>query len=214
MSANDKDNPLEPFKRATIATMRALAENDELDITFGHGTPAASGNRIRVPLPAVGSTDAQINVVRGVGDEFALRLRYHDAAIHKRRAPREGPAEEMFRWVEDARIASIGSLRMQGVAQNLDASLESQCQEAAFDTITTETEAPLSVAVGLLVREHLTGRKLPPSAENVVRHWREFVESRAGPLKENVHNLIAIQDCHNEANQIAGELVEFVNGAA
>ena len=173
MSASDKDNPLEPFKRAMIATMRALAENDELDVTFGHGTPAASGNRIRVPLPAVGSTDAQINVVRGVGDEFALRLRYHDERLYKRRAPREGPAEEMFRWVEDARIASIGSLRMQGVAQNLDASLESQCQEAAFDTITTETEAPLSVAVGLLVREHLTGRKLPPSAENVVKHWRD-----------------------------------------
>ncbi len=194
MSANDKDNPLEPFKRATIATMRALAENDELDITFGHGTPAASGNRIRVPLPAVGSTDAQINVIRGVGDEFALRLRYHDAAIYKRRAPREGPAEEMFRWVEDARIASIGSLRMQGVAQNLDASLESQCQEAAFDTITTETEAPLSVAVGLLVREHLTGRKLPPSAENVVKHWREFVESRAGSDIEALRECLLDQD--------------------
>jgi cobaltochelatase CobT len=189
MSASDKDNPLEPFKRATIATMRALAENDELDVTFGHGTPAASGNRIRVPLPAVGSTDEQINVVRGVGDEFALRLRYHDERLYKKRAPREGPAEEMFRWVEDARIASIGSLRMQGVAQNLDASLESQCQEAAFDTITTETEAPLSVAVGLLVREHLTGRKLPPSAENVVKHWREYVEERAGS------DIDALKDC-------------------
>ena len=189
MSASDKDNPLEPFKRATIATMRALAENDELDVTFGHGTPAASGNRIRVPLPSVGSTEEQINVVRGVGDEFALRLRYHDERLYKKRAPREGPAEEMFRWVEDARIASIGSLRMQGVAQNLDASLESQCQEAAFDTITTETEAPLSVAVGLLVREHLTGRKLPPSAENVVKHWREYVEERAGS------DIDALKDC-------------------
>ena len=186
---NDKDNPLEPFKRATIATMRALAENDELDVTFGHGTPAASGNRIRVPLPAIGSTAEEINVVRGVGDEFALRLKYHDEGIYKRRAPREGPAEEMFRWVEDARIASIGSMRMLGVAQNLDASLEAQCKEAAFDTITTETEAPLSIAVGLLVREHLTGRTLPPTAENVVRHWREFVESRAG------RDIDALKEC-------------------
>jgi cobaltochelatase CobT len=186
---NDKDNPLEPFKRAMIATMRALAENDELDITFGHGTPAASGNRIRVPLPSVGATDEQINVIRGVGDEFALRQRYHDERIHKRRAPRSGPAEEMFRWVEDARIASIGAMRMEGVAKNLDASLEAQCKEAAFDTITTETESPLSIAVGLLVREHLTGRKLPPTAENVVRHWRDFVEARAGK------DIDALKDC-------------------
>src|SRR4029079_6335801 len=116
MTARDKDTPLEPFKRATIATMRALAENDELDVTFGHGTPAASGNRIRVPLPSLGSTAAEINVIRGVGDEFALRLRYHDEAIYRRRAPREGPAEEMFRCVEDGRIASLGILPVTGVA--------------------------------------------------------------------------------------------------
>src|SRR5262245_7233201 len=201
MSANDKDNPLEPFKRATIATMRALAENDELDVTFGHGTPSASGIRVRVPLPAIGSTPEQIDVVRGVGDEFALRIRYHDEKVYKRRAPRAGPAEEMFRWVEDARIASIGSLRMEGVAKNLDASLESQCKEAAFDTITTETEAPLSVAVGLLVREHLTGRKLPPTAENVVRHWREFVEARAGKDIEALKDFLLDQDRFAKASR-------------
>jgi cobaltochelatase CobT len=201
MAANDKDNPLEPFKRATIATMRALAENDELDVTFGHGTPTASGNRIRVPLPTIGCTEEQINVVRGVGDEFALRLRYHDDRLYKRRAPRSGPAEEMFRWVEDARIASIGSLRMEGVAKNLDASLEAQCKEAAFDTVTTETESPLSVAVGLLVREHLTGRKLPPTAENVVRHWREFVEARAGKDIEALKDFLLDQDRFAKASR-------------
>jgi cobaltochelatase CobT len=190
----DKDSPLEPFKRATIATMRALAENDELDISFGHGTPAASGNRIRLPLPAVGSSEEQIDAIRGVGDEFALRLRYHDERIHRRRAPRAGPAEEMFRWVEDARIASIGALKMAGVAHNLDASLQAQCKEAAFDTITTETEAPLSIAVGLLVREHLTGRKLPSAAENVVRHWRQYVEERAGADIDALKECLLDQD--------------------
>jgi cobaltochelatase CobT len=178
--SNDADSPLEPFKRAMTATMRALAENDDLDVTFGAGTPSAAGNRVRVPLPGIGSSDYEVNVVRGMGDELALRMRYHDERLHRARAPHGGPAEEMFRWVEDARVASIGSLRMAGVAKNLDATLEAQCREAAFDTITTETQAPLSVAVGLLVREFLTGRKLPPSAENVARHWREFVQERAG----------------------------------
>jgi cobaltochelatase CobT len=176
----DEEHPLEPFKRATTATIRALAGNDELEVTFGQGPPVARGNRIRVPLPQVGATAEEIDAVRGVGDEFALRIRYHDAAEHQRRQPQGGPAQEMFQWIEDARIASIGSNRMAGVASNLDASLEVQCKQAAFDTITVESEAPLSVAVGLLVRQSLTGRPLPPSAEHVVHFWRDYVEEHAG----------------------------------
>jgi len=177
---NDQDNPLEPFKRATTATIRAIAGDDELEVSFGQGPPAARGNKIRVPLPAIGCSAEELNAMRGMGDEFALKLRYHDQGLHQRRSPQGGPAQEMFQWIEDARVASIGSLRMEGVAQNLDASLEVQCQQAAFDTITVESEAPLSVAVGLLVRQRLTGRKLPPSAENVVQFWRDYVEEHAG----------------------------------
>jgi len=189
---SDKDHPLEPFKRATTATIRALAENDELEVTFGQGPPVARGNRIRVPLPGVGATAEEIDAVRGMGDEYALKLRYHDAAEHQRHTPQDGPGQEMFQWIEDARIASIGSMRMEGVAKNLDASLEAQCKQSAFDTITVESEAPLSVAVGLLVRQHLTGRPLPPSAEHVVQFWRDYVEEHAGEdidaLKEHVLN--------------------------
>ena len=144
---NDADNPLEPFKRATTATMRAIAGDDELEVSFGPGAPTARGNKVRIPLPQVGCTDEEINAVRGVGDEFALKLRHHDDGLHSRYSPRGGPAQEMFQWIEDARIASIGAMRMEGVAQNLDAHLEAQCQQAAFDAITAETEAPLSVAV-------------------------------------------------------------------
>jgi cobaltochelatase CobT len=187
---SEAESPLEPFKRAMTATMRALAEDDELEVSFGPGAPTARGNRMRVPLPAVGSTHEEVDAVRGVGDQFALRLRYHDDALHNRYAPNGGPAQEMFEWIEDARIASLGSLRMEGVAQNLEARLEVQCKQAAFDTITAETEAPLSVAVGLLVRQELTGRELPPSAENVVRFWRDHIESHAGEqiraLKEHI----------------------------
>ncbi len=190
----DADNPLEPFKRAMTATMRALADNDELDVTFGPGAPAVAGSKIRVPLATIGCTEAELNAVRGVGDEFALKLRHHDERLHRSRSPKGGPAEEMFRWIEDARVASIGSMRMEGVAKNLDAHLEAQCQEAAFDTITTETEAPLAIAVGLLVRERLTGRALPPSAENVVRHWREYIDDRAADDIESLRETVFDQD--------------------
>ncbi len=92
----DKDNPLEPFKRATTATIRAIAGNDELEVTFGQGPPVARGNRIRVPLPNVGASAEEIDAVRGMGDEYALKLRYHDEAEHQRHAPQGGPAQEML----------------------------------------------------------------------------------------------------------------------
>ncbi len=190
---SDAESPLEPFKRAMTATMRALAEDEELDVSFGPGAPSARGNKLRVPLPAVGSSNEEINAVRGIGDQYALTLRHHDDALHARYAPNGGPAQEMFQWIEEARVAAIGSLRMEGVAQNLDARLEVQCKQAAFDTITAETEAPLSVAVGLLVRQELTGRPLPPSAENVVRFWRDHIESHAGDAIRGLKSSIGDQ---------------------
>ncbi len=190
---SDDDLPIETYKRATTATMRALAENDELDVSFGKGNPSARGNAIHVPLPRVGCSDAELNAIRGVGDEFALKLRYHDEGVHRQNAPKAGPAQEMFQWVEDARIASIGSMRMEGVAQNLEASLEALCQQANFDTVTAETEAPLSIAVGLIVRQQLTGRPLPPSAENVVRFWRDYVDERAGDHIAALREVVADQ---------------------
>ncbi len=177
---NEVDNPLEPFKRATTAAIRAIAENDELDVNFGPGAPAAQGDRLRLPLPSQGASAAEIDAVRGIGDEYALRYRHHNAQLHARFSPQGGPAQEMFEWIESARIASLGAQRMEGVAGNLDAHLEVQCRQAAFDTVTAEADAPLSVAVGLIVRQQLTGRELPPSAENVVQYWREHVLESAG----------------------------------
>ena len=42
---SEAENPLEPFKRAMTATMRALAEDDELEITFGPGAPTVAPSR-------------------------------------------------------------------------------------------------------------------------------------------------------------------------
>jgi len=188
--SESEQHPLEPFKRATTATIRAIAGDEELEVAFGQGAPGVKANRLRVPLPSLGCTSDEVDSIRGIGDQLALRMRYHDDVIYNRSAPTNlGPAQEMFEWIEDARIASIGSMRMRGVAQNLDAALESQCKQSEFDRITAEADAPLSIAVGLIVRQALTGRELPPSAENVVKFWRNFVEERAG------QHINSLKDC-------------------
>ena len=176
----DKEDPFELFKRAMTSTIRAIAEDNELEVSFGKGTASVQGNNIQIPLPSLGCTEDDLDATRGVGDEIALKMRYHDEGVHRNNTPSSGPAQELFQWVEDARVASIGTLRMEGVAKNLDATLDSLCKQAAFDQITAQTEAPLGIAVGLIVRQRLTGRPLPSSAENVAQFWRDYVESNAG----------------------------------
>ena len=197
MPANDSEHPLEPFKRATVATMRALSEKGELQVAFAAGAPALHGGQAQLPLPAPGCSEAELNAARGMGDELALRLKFHDQDLHRRLAPKGGPAQEMFRWIEDARIAAIGALGLEGVARNLEASLQAQCVQAAFDMVVDQAGAPLSVAVGLLVRQRLSGRELPPAAENLVRFWREFVEQHAG------QDIEALKGCLFDQRQFA-----------
>lgn len=180
MASSLSDSPIESFKRAMTATIRALAENDNLDVAFCKENPELQGDTVRVMSPELGCSPEELNAIRGVGDELALRVRFHDARVHTEHCPSSGPARELFQWVEDARVASLGALRMEGVAQNLDASLDQVCRQSMFDRITAATDAPLGVAVGLIVREQLTGRKLPPAAENIAQFWREHVHQQAG----------------------------------
>ena len=160
--------------------MRALSANDDVDVTFGPGQPAQNGLRVRLPLPPVGANQQDIDALRGVSDNFALKIRYHDRAVHTAYCPPGGTGQELFEALEDARIAALGAERMAGVAHNMDCALDASCQAAAFDRITTESDAPLGLAVGLFARRLLTGRPLPASATPLVDFWRDFISDKIG----------------------------------
>ncbi len=195
---------VEPFKRATVATMRALSGNEDLEVSFGQGTPSLRGQRARVPMPTVGASAEEIAALRGVADSLALRIAHHDEALHARLRPGAGVAQELYEAVEDARIAALGARRMKGVAANLDASLESDCRRAALDGVQTRNEAPLGLAVGLLLRERLTGRPLPEAASQVVAPWREWIEERAAG---DLEAMAALIDDQEHFGKISRELI-------
>jgi cobaltochelatase CobT len=43
-----KESPVEPFKRALSMTMRTIAEQPELNVTFGTEAPGLRGLRARI----------------------------------------------------------------------------------------------------------------------------------------------------------------------
>lgn len=208
---SDEESPLEPFKRATTATMRVLADDPDLEVSFGQGTPTLRGNHARVPLPAMGSDAGEISAVRGIADAFALRIAHHDDALHARNRPEPGVALELYESAEEARCAAIGARLMKGVAANLDASLDADCRHAAFDRIQTRGEAPLGMAVGLMLRERMTGRALPESARPIVEQWREWVEERAGG---DLDELVDAIDDQSSFSRLARTLISDLGLAA
>lgn len=121
-----------------------------------------------------------MQAVRGACDFLALTHRYHDARIHRRCAPQRNPGRDIFGWLEDARIAAIGARMLEGVALNLDAELEAGLRKAFLDTVARRDSAPFGIAIGLLVRERLSGRPLPPAAQRVASFWRDEILAQAG----------------------------------
>ncbi|MCH7743507.1 MAG: cobaltochelatase subunit CobT [Proteobacteria bacterium] len=187
--------------------MRAISGNRELSVSFGRGKPYMQGNRARIPLPESGLTETQLASLRGTADRFALRIRFHDEAFHRSHRPQSGVAQDVFDWVEEARIASIGSYLMKGVQNNLYAQLEQHCIDHGFDQIEDQSQAPLGEAVGMLIREKIVGEPCPPGASKVLEFWRDYIEDRIGDRLENLGTTIFDQEeFSNVCRQIISDL--------
>jgi cobaltochelatase CobT len=174
------ENPAEPFKRAVGTAVRALAGEPELEVNFSAEQPTLKGLKARLSLPSRNLPPNEIAVVRGQGDAYALRLAYHEDKVHDQYRPQSSDAAAIFEAAETARVESIGALAMKGVAGNLAANIEARCNARGMAKAKDRSEAPLADALGLIVREKLTGEAPPDCARKAVDLWRPWIEERAG----------------------------------
>lgn len=168
------------FKRSVVVCMRAISGDKELEVGFAKDRPALAGSRARLPEPPKKPSRMDVAVTRGLGDSMALKRACHDQRIHLKLAPEGKLARAVFDAVEQARVEAIGSRIMQGVADNIASMLEDKYARANLGDVTDRADAPLEEALALLVREKLTGRPAPKSAERLVELWRPWVEEKAG----------------------------------
>ncbi|HEX4077350.1 MAG TPA: cobaltochelatase subunit CobT [Rhizomicrobium sp.] len=175
------DNPAEPFKRAVACAVRSLAGEPDLEVNYSAEPAALKGLKARLPLPSRSLAASEVAIVRGQGDAFALRLAYHDNALHEKYRPRSPEAAAVFEAAEQARVEGIGARAMKGVASNLTAQLEARLGASGIAKARERNDAPLAEVVGLLVRERIAGLPPPASARAAVAAWRDWIEERAGP---------------------------------
>jgi cobaltochelatase CobT len=194
-------SPTEIFKRATAATLRAIAEQDDLNIGFGPEPPGLSGKRVKLPNPARDLPPEEAAQLRGAADSMALRLRYHDGAVHSKRLPGNALARSVFEALEQARVEALGARRMAGVAQNLTAMLDEQYRRQGFERVSERTESTMAEAVRLLTREALTQQPPPPAARRVVDLWRPWLEGKIARDITELDRVIEDQDTYARATR-------------
>ena len=174
------ENPSEPFKRAVGTAVRALSGEPELEVTFSAEPPALRGLKARLPLPSRNLPPNEVAVVRGAGDAYALRRAHHEDKVHDQFKPQSADAASVFEAAEQARVEAIGSIAMKGVADNLAAGLEQRLTQRGLTKARLKADVPIADALGLMVREKLTGTPPPDAMKYAVDLWRPFIEENAG----------------------------------
>ncbi|WP_157018744.1 cobaltochelatase subunit CobT [Mesorhizobium xinjiangense] len=179
-SKPNKASDNESFKRALTACTRAISGDHELEVAFSKDKPALAGSHARLPDLPRRPSETDVGVTRGLADSMALRRACHDNAVHSRLAPDGKQARAIFDAVEQARVEAIGAKRMKGVGDNISVMLEDKYAKANLAGVTEQADAPVEEAVAMMVRERLTGRPVPKSAQSVVDLWRGWIEEKAG----------------------------------
>lgn len=174
------DSPLDRFRNVLGGAARALSGEREAELSFTGEAPRQDGRQIKVPAPSRTLPAEEVAEARGFADSFALRMRHHDNGLHLKGAPREPVARAVFDAVETARVEALGSRGYAGIAANLEHALDLKLRADPITRARNREEVPLSTALGLMVRERLTGRESPGAAALGMALIRDWIEERAG----------------------------------
>tara|TARA_R110002124_G_scaffold176026_1_gene343915 strand:- start:6342 stop:8216 length:1875 start_codon:yes stop_codon:yes gene_type:complete len=187
------DNPADPFKKALSDATRVLADDAEMAVSFTVDPPGMTRDAMRLPQVTRRMSRDEVMLARGTADGFALKRRFHNEGTHARYQPQGEMARDLYEAMETARCEAVGAQHMPGTAGNIDARIAHDAERKGYAQIRSQTEAPLSVAAGLLIRQLATGRDLPRGADTVADLWRPFFEEQAGETLENLDHVLGDQ---------------------
>ena len=176
----ERDNPLEPFRHALAGATRAIAHDSEVELGFTSDLPGIAGKSVKAPMPGRVLTAREVAEARGFADAAALRLRHHDEKVHRRGAPADETARAVFDAAEQARVEALGARGLAGVRANLAQLTAMRLRTDPLTRARNRDEVPLASAIGLIVRERLTGEAPPEEAQAGLALVADWIEEKAG----------------------------------
>ena len=205
----DDTSPDQIFRRAVATTVRSMAMDPDIEVTYSLDTNRPSTpDELILPEPTPQLGTYEISRIRGIADSYALRHRYHDDKAHGRALPREEGARKAYNALEQVRVEALGTRMMDGVASNLSVVIDERARAGGLYAAERQEDVPIVEALSLIVRERLTGKKPPPQARRALNLVRSWVEVRA---ENTLDDLIDVIDDQQAYQQKVNSLLEVLN---
>ena len=182
----------ETIKEAVAAATRALAEDSDLEISFGGISSLPNPPKHINELPSFrGKADSAACVKRYRKEKITL-----DAGTPKLNA--------LLANLEDVRVEVLGSKKYPGVATNLKAKFDEKCKELQF---LEEKDDLLEVALEAWFRNILLDEKLSSDSIRSLKPWKKELLDKGLPFKNALEESLEDQI---EFAQVARELLHVL----
>jgi len=167
----------ESLKEAVSAATRALAQDPELEISFG-GMPSSSSKLVLSNPP---SRKSELASFRGRADALACSKRFSSNEISIDTGSVK--LNSLLTKLEDVRVEILGSKEYEGVSNNLNARFEDKCK--AFASV-EEKEDLLEPALESWLRQILLEEKLTKSQLKVLKPWKNLLNDKGSSYKNEL----------------------------
>ncbi|MCW8914700.1 MAG: cobaltochelatase subunit CobT [Magnetovibrio sp.] len=182
----------ETLKRATASTLKAMSQRRNMLVQFvrGQAGPSHSSDTATLPEPEVEAQlkSSDIKRLRGQSDALAMRLHYHDKALHNKLSPPGEDARKVFNALEQSRVEAVGIQDFPGAATNL--SIWHRHNALGYGDVVERDAEQLADAITLLARQRFCGEEIPAAARTLAQQWKPWLDEKApGHLDKLAANL-------------------------
>ena len=186
-----KEDTLDTFKRALSSTVKAIAEDKEIEVIFGNNSTSSEE---KIFLPEINNVFDLDNIasIRGAADNEALIYKYRNNDTYTEFLPNKEKNKKIYESLENTRIQILGSKYMRGVKSNLLSLYEKNCNEKNYSNITSQSDLEIEHALEIYLKKKIDTNIVPKSASHALSYWSKWLDSKVGTsiddLLENVDN--------------------------
>ncbi len=200
------DDQLEDLKKAISSTVKAIADDHELDVVF-ENNKSNSSNQIVLPKIDNNINLKDLTEIRGNADNEALMHKYHNSKLYYELQPPGEKNQKIYEILENTRVQLIGSKLMRGVKSNLKMAYEKKCNSLELQNVESQSDLDIENAIDIYFRNEISSDYTPLNADKALKKWRSWLDKKIGNRTENMKNNIFNQkEFAQSVNQLIQDL--------